>query len=334
MSAAHLPDGLWHSLIKNFDAGVLILDENRVVMYANIAAANLLDYLPGEVRGLDIQDFYALCQPGRLDIDRLRSDLAGKSLPLGHVYAIMTMRRRLTIQLVSIDLDEESSLAMILRPLSYWRAELIARRTLNEMQGPLTLASGHAETLLHRLESGQEKIDDLRDLARISDASLRQVMDVWQALRNLDLTGAWALPTSAFDPIQIEDAMFDAWQELVARSGPGFPILHFDLPDHVPPVSGAPQLLHVGLCALLDGAAVRLKKRSHLFVHVDDRHTYLQVNVTAGLPGSTLQPHLFDDLPFAIVEQVVLQHGGRAWFDNDSESPACCFSLPVWLAES
>ena len=334
MYAAHLPDDLWRSLIDDLDAGVLILDADRVVVYANAAAADLLDYPARDVLGLDGEDFLALCQPMRLDFERLQAELTGNLLPASQVYAVMTARRRISVRVLPVPVKRGVEIALILRPLSHWRAELITRHTLNELHRPLAYASDYADSLLQYLEPRYIEDSELRDMVRVSHASLRQVMDVWEALRRLDLTGAWALPASAFGSIRLEDALSAARQELVSQTGVEFPVLEIDQPDQLPAIRGAPQLLHVGLCALLEGAAARLRKRTEISVKVGHYHSYVEVAVAAGMLGSVLHPYLFDELPFAIVEQAVLQHGGRIWFDNDSSAPACCFSLPVWKPDS
>lgn len=332
MRAAYVPDDLWRSLIDDFEAGILLLDADRVVVYANAAAAKLLDYALPDTIGLDAGDLLALCQPGRLDIARLRTGLTEGKFSAGRKYAVTTTRRRLSVQIFPLADPFGMGMALVLRPLLNWQADLITRHTLNEMHGPLTYASDYVETLLENIQRDYGGDSEVLGLARVAHASVRQLVDVWETLRRLDLTGAWALPTSAFSPIRLEDALHTAQQELANQAGSDFPDLEFESSEEIPSVSGAPQLLHVGLCALLEGAAARLRKRDVLDVWAEDRHHYVEVVVTAGQPGSTLLPHLLDELPFAIAEQAVLQHGGRIWFDNSSTSPACCFSLPVWRA--
>ena len=334
MRGTHLPDELWWSLVDNLDAGILVFDASGVVIYANDAAGDLLDYPAMDALGLDLADFLALCQPDRLEIEHLRADLLGNASPTRHAYAVTTATRRLSVRIQPLSLADEPLLTLILRPLAHWRMDLIAEMALNDLHSPLAFAAGYVETLLQRLSDPSVHAYELRNFARISLNSLKQAGDTWEMLRRLELTGGEE-SLASFEAVDLRLAIQDALTELTDRSVPGLPDLPLDLPEALSPVSGSPRLLHIGLCALLEGMAVRLPQDDRLILTVQNRGSYVQVEVIAGSHGSALQAYLFDELPFAIAEQAIIQHGGRIWIDssNDGMIPVCCFSLPVWTPD-
>lgn len=331
MRGTHVPDELWWSLIDNLDAGILVFDASGEVIYANDIAGELLDYPAMDALGLDRADFLALCQPDRLEIEHLRGDLLSDDPPTHRAYAVTTATRRLSVRVQPLSLPNETFLVLILRPLTHWRTDLIAEMALNDLHSPLAFAAGYVETLLQRLSDPSVHAYELRNLARITLNSLNQAGDTWEMLRRLELTGSVESPPS-FEPVDLQQTIQDALIELADRSVPGLPDLPFDLPETLPSVSGSSRLLHIGLCALLEGMAVRLPQQDRLVLNVQNRGAYIQVEVESGSRGSVLQAYLFDELPFAIAEQVIIQHGGRIWFNNggDEVTSICSFSLPVW----
>lgn len=325
-----LDQAFWALLADRLDEGIVVFDQEGTVIYANEEAARLLDYAPIDVQGLDVDDFLSLCQPDRLDAPSFAHDLQGRHLPSrpARRYRVVTAARRLEIAPFAADRGPRL-MVLLLREAVAWQDELIARTTLEEMNSPLVFASSYCDTLIKQVRQGWGHRFELEDLARIVQESVGRALQLWERASRLRKTAGASQGQRR--PVVLPIAIQIALSELEGRGVQGLRNLRLNLPDDLPPVAAVEQHLHAALCALLESAAARLSYQGHMAVSARSRGTYIQLDLTPHTAASALQGYLFDELPLAICEQVIVQMGGRIWFTTQPEQPpTCSISLPVW----
>ncbi len=314
-----------------------MFNRRGTVVYANSETARLLSYQPQDVLELDIEDFTALCQEDRLDAHAL-----SVALLRGHltdrpraVYTVATSDHHLQVRPFVVIHEADRFSVLLLREVTSWRNLLIAETVMETLHRPLVFASSTCDMLLERLEQGWISTFELSDLARIIHDSVERAMRTWESFYRLQDADLDREQQIIPEPVDLLDTFREARADLRSQAVQGLSNVHLRLPDNLPPVSGSPKLLYAGLYALLEGAAARLagSGRDRINISAADRGAYVQVDLTGKGQGSALQSYHFDALPFAIVEQTVIQHRGRLWFGTtEDKQPVCSFSLPVWRA--
>jgi hypothetical protein len=331
-----LTSELWRELIEKLDQGVIIFNDHGVVIYANDEAAHLLGYTTRDVLELEKEDFLALCQIDRLEGAQFSIMLLEGQLPAtpDRTYAVATVHKRLTLCPFTLNLDNDTVTVLLLREISHWREDLISDAIVSPaMQTPLDSAVSYCQMLLSRLDSNEAHPFELADLARIINSSVSRAMTLWAALSQLYHTDPSREGTWDAQPIVLGDALRSALQE-VRSTNNNLPKISFDLPDDLPLITGAASQLHIGLSALLQGISARLTRSDQMTLTARQRRHYVQVDLQTVSPtGNVLHGYLLDALPLAIVEQVILRHGGRLWLNPHPSRPSTLsFSLPVWAA--
>lgn len=329
---------LWREIVERLNEGVIVFSDRGVVIYANDEAANLLAYTPRDVLELDRQDFVSLLQLDRLDSAHFASDFLGEHLADSpkREYEVATVARRLKIVPYVLDLENGRVTALLLEEVTDWRAHLITEAVMSpEMQGPLAFASSSCQTLVARLESGKAHPFELVDLARIVTNGVGRALALWEDLTQLYGTMPTAKGGWEIQAVSLPEAIQDALDNLAQHTVYGPPDIHLDLPSDLPPVAAARPHLHAALCSLFEGASERLPQRAGFSLSARHRRRYVQVDLTPQTPGGTLHGYLFDVMPLAITEQVILRHGGRLWIrSREGDRSVVSFSLPVWNGDS
>lgn len=324
------PD-LWPVLIQKLDQGVLVLNAQGLVTYANEEAGHLLEYSPGDLLGLDRHDLIALFQPERLDQPRLASDLLNSRLSSrpDRGYAIATFNRRLIV--TPFCLASGGNTVILLREDTGWPSNLIAQAAVNELHSPLAFAIQYGEILLSRFRDESVPSFELHDLARIMRDALRQALRLWQNLSHLYSATVQQMEMQA---VAVPAALRAAIHELKQRESQQIPRLLIELPGDLPPVRASVSHLHTALTALLEGLMSRLSPQEQIVISATNKVRYVQLELTPSAIG-VLRGYLFDSLPLAITEQVITRHGGRIWIEaKKGQSPTLYLSLPVWEGRS
>jgi PAS domain-containing protein len=332
-SSRGLGPELWRAIVEKMDEGVIVLSSQGVVIYANDEAARLLDYSPRDVLALDVDDLIALCQPDRLDVTRFAATLSQGLLPEqpDQVFDLVTLRRRLQAAPFVLPLESERIIVILLREDVSWRSDLVAHTVMTEMEGPLDSAIRYSDTLMRRIGSPDAQQAELTEFTRIIRNSAGRAQALWETLHRLYITDPRQTPHLAYEPVQLAQAIRAALQELKARALHGLPTLRLNLPGDLPRVRASADHLHAALVALLEETMSRLTDRDELAITARNKGTYVQVDLVVGRSSGALRGYLFDVLPLSIVEQVILQHGGRIWLEAGHGAPfSFSFSIPIW----
>lgn len=333
-SSRSLGTELWRAIVEHLNVGVIVFNEIGVVIYANDEAARLLGYSPRDVLELDKDDFVALCYAERLDGKRFTDDLM-KGLTgdeKTQTYDLATAERRLTLQLSELDLEFGKVVLLVLSEAENWRANMIAETALSEeMHSPLVFSASYSEALIERIDKGASTPFELRNLAQISHDSVIQAMAIWQTLRRFQITDQDKRNEWDLKPIRLKEAFENAVSELKIWSVQEMPAIQVDVVgEQVAPVKASGPHLHSALCSLLDTVADGLAHQDKIVVAIRQKHKYVEAAIWSDAAKRPLHYNLFDSLPCAISEQVIIQHGGRIWLGKSKNgATAFCFRLPV-----
>lgn len=327
---------LWRKIVEAFNQGVIVISPHGVVIYANDEAARLLDYPPRDVIDLDVEDLIALCQPDRLDVASLATALH-QNLPTDRpdqAFQVVTFSRRLLLSPFELEMPIGRVIVILLREDEHWRSTLIAHTVMDEMHSPLVFASGYCDTLLKRIDERNAYPEELAQLARVVLNGIERAQALWSTLHRLYSTDPRLAPPPPMEPIPLGQALHNAVAEIKGLALHDLPTLQLDLPSDLPTVCASPEHLHAALCSLLEEAMSRVAPKETLVITASDRQDYLRVDLTLGISGGMVRNYLFDGMPLSIVEQVIIQHGGRIWVDSQPGRPTIfSFSLPVWKEE-
>ena len=328
-----LESSLWQAVIEALNSGVVVMDARGAVVYANREAARLLDRGLDDVLALDMNDLMALWQPERLDVERLaallHTDTLGGSPE--EAFQVATFDRRLWVAPFRLAAHDGAVTVMLLQENGCWRSDLITRAAMEELGSPILFAAEYSETLLRRIDEGNAYTSELSHLARVILNSLIRSRALWDRLRRLHDTDARAASPPQMGPVSLSRASRDAVKEIEGQALRGVPTIQLFLPGDLPSVRASALHLHAALCSLLAEAISRAGEDESMTITASDREGYVRVDLTLGAGGGTVRNDLFDSLPLAIVEQVIVQHGGRIWVASEPGQPTVfSFSLPTW----
>jgi PAS domain S-box-containing protein len=324
---------LWRELVDNLDTGLVVFNDHGVVIYANREAGRLLGYPPRDVLDLDREDFAALISPARLDGANFVSLLLPGRFAEeeGRVFQVVTSDRRLEVSAQTFDLEGGAVLVLSLRGAAHWRAELIAETVAVELETPLNFAASYSEVLLSRLESGNAHPWELRDFARIIHEGVERSLSVWESLTRLYQADPAGKSTWDFQPLDLMDLVQKEAEEVVVNSPQTPYLIQLHVDEALPPVRASAAHLGAALAVLL-GWATREVYPEALIVRPHATPRFLQLDLACEKPVSFGEYDL-DDLPLAIVEGVIRQHGGRIWA-GEPGSPPLILSLSLPLSDT
>ncbi|MCC6905271.1 MAG: PAS domain-containing sensor histidine kinase [Anaerolineae bacterium] len=329
---------IWRAVVEVFRQGVVLFDDNGVVVFANEAANDLLGYSSRDILDLDTDDFAALCYPDRMDGARFVAALGKISHadcpPLEtETYQIVTAGKRLQVRLAEFRQVEYPVFALIMEEALGWRADLIAETVLGEeLHSPLVFAASYSEMMIDRMSQPDADPFEVQDFARIIRDGVLQAMASWQTLRRLYVTSpsssgaAWELTA-----VSLQDATQTAIKELGDWAVRSLPTFELYAAGDLPRVRASAPHLHTAIVALLDALCHGLTPQDRLSIVVRARHQHVEAAFWCDTTRHPQRNDFFDALPAAITEQVINQLGGRIWLGKSrSGASAFCFRLPVW----
>lgn len=326
-----LSSPFYKRILANMNEGVIFLTDEGKVFFANDKAGALFGMPGTALTELDRDDLIALCYEGRLDRDQFAADLRSTDLPgePGIVYELATASSRLLATLFTVWEEEHLITVLLLEERAAWRDQLIARTVMEDLHSPITMASSYSNILMQRLQKKELDPNELNHLMSIISSSLNHSLETWGRLAKLHNTDPanephWPMfPTSL--PAVIYHAVNSVSEQVTAK-------ITIELPSDLPEIAGNEHYLKTAFTSLLSELAARLSHRSKIVIRAVNEDTYVQVYFY--IKDGSQQPvhaYLFDELAFAMTEEIIKRHEGRIWLRETGEEIAIVtISLPLW----
>ena len=328
------------SILSKMVEGVLLIDAQFAITYANSAAIMMLDF-PAHYQALSLVEI--ISDPGLKRLLRQVTD-TGKA-GFAEITLVGPTERETEVIVVPVGGEYLVSLHDVsqLRKLERIRSDFVAN-VAHEMRVPLTSIHGYAETLLNGAledtnanERFVEKI--LQQSARLSqlvsdllDLSHLESGEVTLELKPCEINEFQGTILTLFEPVFEEADLTFEWR----------------VPNHLPPVFADKQLIGQVLANLIENATKYTPAGGVITIsgEADDSEVIVHVKDTGiGIPTESL-PRIFErfyrvdkgrsremggtGLGLAITKHILLQHGGRIWVDSSpGEGSVFHFALPL-----
>lgn len=329
-----VPDSLWRLLAEGIESGLIVFDHESDVVFANRAAGDLLEYDAGELLVLDLEDVIALFQAKRLEVERLttvlRQDLLGPRAT--NAYRVATQVHRLVVTPFGVDLMEGRYRVILIERDANWREELIATSVIQDMRSPITYALTYSEALLRRLMN-KGQTDELIEFTRLIRSGAETVLDEWQDFFVLYNTEARRRERLADSPrVALQEVLFEALSVIRQNNGSSLPSIGVMLPPDLPNIRAEPQYLHVALVMLLLEITERMSSGDSATISALRRAdgVVVEIAMNSSKFQGVIRPDVFDVMPMAIIEQLIIMQGGRLWVETREDGTTLCsFLLPM-----
>ena len=328
-------EALWRALVEALDEGLMVLDADGVV-YANDSAATLLKQDKLDLIGLDEDDVLALCQPDRLDIERLTTVLTQDLLGPRPVesYRVMAGQRRLLVAPFALDAEGGRLRCLLLQGDEHWRDAQIAERLVRDMRSPLNFLVNYSGALLKRLQASEYSKDELLQLTKVVRGGAKKAMEQFESLVALHNTGLDGFRDGAGDSkVELLDVLKVAVGDVWEANSRDAPSVKASMSPLLPRIRMKTRYLYTILVGLLQEATSRMNREATLMIRVTQHNeSTIQVDLEAqdGKANVPIRTSVFDGLPLATVEQLIVLHGGRLWLTNEpKQQTKISFTLPV-----
>ena len=328
------------SILSKMVEGVLLIDSQFAITYANSAAIAMLDF-PVHYQALSLIE--SIPDPG---LKRLLTQVTdtGKA-GFAEITLVGTSERETEVIVVPVGGEYLVSLHDVtqLRTLERIRSDFVAN-VAHEMRVPLTSIHGYAETLLNGAledtnanERFVEKI--LQQSARLSqlvsdllDLSQLESGEVNLELKRCEIYGFQDTILTLFEPVFEEADLTFEWR----------------VSNHLPVVFADKQLIGQVLANLIENAIKYTPAGGSITISAEANDSEVIVHVKdtgIGIPTEALS-RIFErfyrvdkgrsremggtGLGLAIAKHILLQHGGRIWVDSTpGEGSVFHFALPL-----
>ena len=328
------------SILSKMVEGVLLIDAQFAITYANSAAIMMLNF-PVHYQALSL---VASIPDPRLKRLLMQVTDTGKA-GFADITLVGTTERKTEIIVVPVGGEYLVSLHDVsqLRKLERIRSDFVAN-VAHEMRVPLTSIHGYAETLLNGAlndseanERFVEKI--LQQSARLSqlvsdllDLSQLESGEVKLELRSCDINQFREIVSALFEPVFEEADLRFEWS----------------VPSYLPTVFADKRLIGQVLANLIENAIKYTPAGGTIAISAEasDSEVIVHVKDTGiGIPAEA-HPRIFErfyrvdkgrsremggtGLGLAIAKHILLQHGGRIWVDSrPGEGSMFHFALPL-----
>ena len=328
------------SILSKMVEGVLLIDAQFAITYANSAAITILDF-PGHYQALSLVEI--IPDPALKRLLRQVTD-AGKA-GFAEITLVGATERETEVIVVPVGGEYLVSLHDVsqLRKLERIRSDFVAN-VAHEMRVPLTSIHGYAETLLNGA------LEDTDANERFVEKILQQSARLSQLVSDLlDLSQL----ESGEVQLKLKPCEIDEFQEtIVALFEPVFEeadlTFEWQVPDHLPVVFADKQLIGQVLANLIENAIKYTPAGGGITISAEANDSEVIVHVKdtgIGIPAESI-PRIFErfyrvdkgrsremggtGLGLAIAKHILLQHGGRIWVDSSpGEGAVFHFALPL-----
>jgi two-component system phosphate regulon sensor histidine kinase PhoR len=324
--------------------GVVIVDENEIVLLMNPAVGSLLDVdiekapgrsLPDAVRDHEV---VALCQ-------RAHTDQATAS----EVLSVGAVGRPVQVLATPIGLGEARQVLLLLRDLTEVQATMAARRDFvanvsHELRTPVT----SLKALVESLEAGASDDPELRpDFLRHISVEVDRLASMTAEL--LDLAAAESgRRVSQFELVEFCDLVRQSVDRLRPQAERGGVSLAVDAASTPIVVNADPVQIDRMVINLLHNAIKFTPPGGHVGVSVQAENGEVLVRVQDTGQGVAPEdlPRIFErfykadpsrsgegtGLGLAIAKHTVLQHGGRIWAESEGLGHGSLFAVAFRIA--
>ena len=328
------------SILSKMVEGVLLIDSQFAITYANSAAITMLDF-PAHYQTLSLVESIPDPALKRLLMQVTDTEKAG----FAEITLVGTTEREMEVIVVPVGGEYLVSIHDVtqLRTLERIRSDFVAN-VAHEMRVPLTSIHGYAETLLNGA------LDDADANERFVEKILQQSARLSQLVSDLlDLSqlesGEVKLELTHCEINEFHDTILALFEPVFEEADLTF---EWRVPDYLPTVFADKRLIGQVLANLIEnaikytpaGGCITLSAEasdSEVIVHVKD--------TGIGIPAEA-HPRVFErfyrvdkgrsremggtGLGLAIAKHILLQHGGRIWVDSRPEEGSVFhFALPL-----
>ncbi len=322
----HMPTtSLWRKIVEHADQGVVIFNNQGVVIYANNTAADLLGYRSRDLLELEREDLLSLCYSNRLDFQQFAKALNGLTPANGTTYEVVVVDRRLLMRPVNLLLDDSPVTILYISAVRHWQSDLVAQAVLSEaMRGSLAMTSSAAEMLQKRIRDAMEMEQlaypyEFESLTNIIRKGVEQALARWEQT-NTFYEASQADYQNYTKPVDL-DLLFAAILSYDYPSFQGRPTIQLRFEENLPPVQAVQGALLEGFRKLIEVVASRLASEHQIVLQavIKRNNIWIKLWVEAEHDGAYLpDSYSLDSLPLAFTEQIVVNHGGRMWSEEQA----------------
>ena len=328
------------SILSKMVEGVLLIDSQFAITYANSAAITMLDF-PVHYQALSLVEI--ISDPGLKRLLRQVTD-TGKA-GFAEITVIGPTERETEVIVVPVGGEYLVSLHDVsqLRKLERIRSDFVAN-VAHEMRVPLTSIHGYAETLLNGALEDSDANERFVEKILQQSARLSQLVSDLLDLSQLE-SGEVKLEFKPCEINEFQGTILTLFEPVFEEADLTF---EWSVPNHLPVVFADKQLIGQVLANLIENAIKYTPAGGGITISAEANESEVVVHVRdtgIGIPAESL-PRIFErfyrvdkgrsremggtGLGLAIAKHILLQHGGRIWVDSSpGEGSVFHFALPL-----
>ena len=328
------------SILSKMVEGVLLIDAQFAITYANSAAITMLDF-PVHYQALSLIE--SIPDPALKHLLRQVTDT--EKAGFAEITLVGTTERETEVIVLPVGGEYLVSLHDVsqLRKLERIRSDFVAN-VAHEMRVPLTSIHGYAETLLNGA------LDDTDANERFVEKILQQSARLSQLVSDLlDLSqlesGVVKLDLKPCEIQKFKDTILALFEPVFEEADLTF---EWNVPNYLPIVFADRRLIGQVLANLIENAVKYTPAGGCITISAEDSESEVIAHVKdtgIGIPTESL-PRIFErfyrvdkgrsremggtGLGLAIAKHILLQHGGRIWVDSTlGQGSVFQFALPL-----
>lgn len=334
MPQTQLAEQLRDNLLQSAQAGVLILDEDRRILFMNMAAGRLL----GQVRVGET----LMAATRNSDLDRLVGSAKNEQEEYiefnrfnirANVFPIQTIIGPMSL----LFLHDETEL----RRLGRARRDMIANIS-HELRTPITTLNLLVETLLS--EEGDKGNKKLRKTLKDMQRQIATLTQLVQEMRDLSKIESGQMPVRLV-PFNLHNLVQNSIEPLMSIAESKEQIIAAQIPDKITVLVDASQIERV-IQNIVHNAIKFTPQRGKITIQVEQgeeevtlRITDTGIGISQENMGRIFERFFQEDnarvadgtgLGLAIARHIVLAHGGRIWVESEhGKGSTFYFTLPL-----